>query len=92
MPECVQVRQRFADRKGQLVDVELAAEDHADYIEGVARLGGAGIERLGQAVDVVRAQLGNPRVDIAEWPPMRRQDQHVVGQRLVLGQRIEIKL
>ncbi|MNL48099.1 hypothetical protein D3C87_1709300 [compost metagenome] len=82
----MQVRQRLAHREGQLVDVELAPEDHANDVVRMARLLGTGGQRLGQAVHMVLLQLADAGVQVAERAAVRRQDQHVGGQVFVLVQ------
>ena len=65
----MQVRQRLAQREAELVAVELAAEEDRHDVGGAAGLGD-GIERLGQARGVMRAQLGQALGQTAERQAM----------------------
>lgn len=71
VPELVQMGQRLAQRKCELVGVERTAKHQRD--DGGGRGGrAAGVDHLGQARGMMGAQLRNARVQACERAPVRR--------------------
>src|SRR5438552_13976981 len=88
--EIVEVRERLADRKAQLMRVERAPEEHREQLGGGARVA-EGIERLRQARVVMRAERVEPVVEPAERQAVRRQHERVGRKRTEARERLEIE-
>ena len=75
------MRHRLAQRKGGLVQVERALEQHGQHVVGAHGLLARGLHHLGQPVAVVVVQLLDARVQAGEGLAVRGQHQRVGRQR-----------